>query len=82
MFGLGTFFGINWMVAVGGAYMAFLWFPFTPEKIVTVFIAIWLLRLIFPNDKKTLAVLYEMRDRIKEKMRARKEARKSRKNKQ
>ncbi len=82
MFGLGTFFGIKWMIAVGGAYMAFLWFPFTPEKIVTVFIAIWLLRLLFPNDEKTLAVLYEMRDRVREKMRARKEARKSRKNKQ
>ena len=35
MFGLGMFFDIGWMKAVSGAYMAALWLPFTPEKIIT-----------------------------------------------
>ena len=53
----GAYFGITWMVAVGATYMGLLWFPFTPEKIVTVIIAIFLLKLLFPKDERTLAVL-------------------------
>lgn len=56
---LGTYFGIPWMIAVGAAYMGLLWFPFTPEKIITVIIAIFLLKLLFPKDERTLAVLHE-----------------------
>jgi adenylate kinase family enzyme len=54
---LGAILGIPWMAAVGGAYAALLWLPFTPEKIITIPLAILLLRLLFPNDKATLAVL-------------------------
>jgi hypothetical protein len=36
--GLGTVLGWNWMIAIATAYMAFLWFPFTPEKILTTII--------------------------------------------
>ena len=57
LFGVGTYLGIEWMIAVGGAYMALLWLPFTPEKIITCAIAIALLRWLFPGDTKTLAVL-------------------------
>lgn len=57
LFGIGTYFGIGWMTAIAGAYLAFLWLPVSPEKIVTFTIAIALLRWIFPNDQKTLAVL-------------------------
>ncbi len=57
MMGIGTYCGIGWMIAVSGAYLAFLWLPFTPEKIVTFAIAIALLRLLFPKDEKTLAIL-------------------------
>ena len=57
MFGLGTYFEINWMIAVSGAYLAFLWLPISPEKVVTCAIAIALLRWLFPQDQKTLAVL-------------------------
>ncbi len=57
LFALGTYFQIGWMVAVGGAYLAFLWLPISPEKIVTFAIAIALLRWLFPDDQKTLAVL-------------------------
>lgn len=56
---VGAYFGIKWMAAVGAAYAGLLWFPFTPEKLLTVVIAIFLLRLIFPKDKNTLAVLKE-----------------------
>lgn len=57
MFGLGTYLEIKWMIAVSGAYLAFLWLPISPEKIVTCAIAIALLRWLFPGDQKTLAVL-------------------------
>ncbi len=53
MFGVGMFFDIGWMKAVSGAYMAALWLPFTPEKIITFAIALALRRWIFPKDKKT-----------------------------
>ena len=57
LFAVGTYFGITWMTAVGGAYLAFLWLPISPEKIVTFTIALALLRWWFPNDQKTLAVV-------------------------
>jgi|GEM_PF-429174 len=79
LLGLGTVFKSGWMLAVAGAYLTALWFPFTPEKIVTVFIAIGLLRLLFPEDKKTLAVLYEMRDLLKKKLTDSKEKRRQKK---
>ena len=73
VFGLGTYFGIEWMIALGGAYMALLWLPFTPEKIITCAIAIALLRWLFPNDKKTLAVLRGWYEKARAAFRARKE---------
>lgn len=65
LFGVGSYFGIHWMTAVSGAYIAFLWLPISPEKIVTFAIAITLLRLLFPNDQKTLAVLKNFYDKAK-----------------
>lgn len=65
MVGLGTYFGVPWMIAVGGAYAAALWVPFTPEKIITVIIAIALLRLLFPNDQKTLKKLINLKNSAK-----------------
>lgn len=65
MLGIGTYYKIGWMMAVSGAYLAFLWLPISPEKIVTVAIAIGLLRLLFPKDEKTLAVLSQMLEKIK-----------------
>ena len=54
---LGSAFDIGWMSVAGWAWFTFLWLPISPEKIVTVFLAILFLRLFFPNDQKTLAVL-------------------------
>ena len=75
MFALGTYFKIEWMIAVAAAYLAFLWLPISPEKIVTVAIAIFLLRILFPNDKKTLGKLRALRDkfRLERKKRAEKD---------
>lgn len=60
MFGFGMYFEIEWMIAASSAYLSFLWFPFSPEKIATAAIAIALLKWLFPNDEKTLAVLSQM----------------------
>ena len=64
---IGTYFGIEWMATLAGAYLAFLWLPLTPEKIVTVVIAIMLLRFLFPNDQKTLSILTNIYSKAKEK---------------
>ena len=73
MFGLGTYLGINWMIAVSGAYLAFLWLPISPEKIVTCAIAIALLRWLFPQDEKTLAVLRGWYEKARAAIRTRRE---------
>ena len=82
LFGLGTYLGIEWMIAVGGAYMALLWLPFTPEKIITCAIAIALLRWLFPNDTKTLAVLRGWYEKARAAFRARKERKADEKSRQ
>ena len=73
MLGLGILFDIAWMQAVASAYLAFLWIPVTPEKILTVLIAIFFLKRFFPKDEKTLAYLVSLREGIKRRVRARKE---------
>jgi len=65
---IGLYFNIAWMTAVAGAYLTFLWLPISPEKIVTVSIAIVLLKFLFPKDEKTLGVLREMYASIKQKI--------------
>ena len=57
---LGAYFGIGWLTAVSTGYMALLWVPITPEKLITLTIAIVLLRFLFPDDQKTLGLLREM----------------------
>lgn len=79
LFGFGTYFKINWMIAVSSAYLAFLWFPFSPEKIATLIIALVLLKFLFPKDQKTLAVLHDMLERAKEAVRRRKRNREEKK---
>lgn len=62
---LGGLLNIQWMVITGTAYMSLLWVPFTPEKILTVIIAIFLMRLIFPRDEKTIGVLHDELHKLK-----------------
>lgn len=66
LLGLGTAFSISWMIAVAGAYLSFLWLPITPEKVITIPIAIGLLRLLFPNDEKTLGILNKAKEKAVE----------------
>ncbi len=75
MLGVGTYFGITWMTAVAAGYLTFLWLPISPEKIATFAISIALLRLFFPNDTATLAVLKRGRERVMEKIKERKKKR-------
>ena len=64
----GTWFHISWMLAVGSAWAALLWLPFTPEKLLTLAIAVFLLRLLFPKDQKTLRVLRKEEDALRRKL--------------
>lgn len=74
--GVGTFYEIGWMLAVGSVYLGFLWLPFTPEKIVTVPLAIVFLKWIFPKDEKTLAVLEQMYQKAKDALKKKKKKKK------
>ena len=65
LLGVGTFLKINWMIVVSGTYLAILWFPFTPEKILTVAISILFLKWWFPQDTKTLGVLKTLSQKAK-----------------
>ena len=77
--GLGNYLDIGWMTAIAAAYLAFLWIPTTPEKIVTIAIAIALLRILFPKDQKTLAVLKGMHEKAKSLLLAKRNKRKNKK---
>lgn len=54
LLGIGTITENAWMLAVAGAYLAFLWLPISPEKVVTVAIALFLVRRLFPKHNQTL----------------------------
>ena len=66
LLGLGIHLDIPWMIAVSSAYLAFLWLPISPEKIVTFAIAIGLMKVLFPRDEKTLGILQNGYARAKE----------------
>lgn len=65
LLGIGTILKIKWMIAVASGYLAFLWLPISPEKLVTVALAIVLLRFWFPGDMKTLGVLKDLYTKLK-----------------
>ena len=64
---LGPILGWDWLTAVSAAYLAMLWFPFTPEKILTALISIWLLKKLYPDDQRTLQVLRDFKQKVKDK---------------
>ena len=74
--GVGSYYDIEWMFYVGTTYLAFLWLPITPEKIITIPMAIGFLKLIFPRDKYTLGVLIDMYQKAKDALKAQKRKRK------
>jgi hypothetical protein len=79
LLGLGTWLENEWMIGIASAYLAFLWLPVSPEKLVTVAIAITLLRWLFPNDKKTLGILRQTYAGLKQTFRRKKQQRKEKK---
>ena len=79
MLALGAYFKIGWMTALAAGYLALMWVPGTPEKIITVAIAIFLLRVLFPKDEKTLGILREWHARFISAVRSRKRKRKNKK---
>lgn len=58
---LGSSLSIKWMYTIGVSYLAFLWLPTTPEKVITIPIACWLVKKIFPKDFGTLYLLKRMK---------------------
>ncbi len=78
LLGLGIFYRITWMQVVAGTYLGLLWIPFTPEKLLTITLAILLLRLLFPKDEQTLGVLKKLLESARKKHRERKKQRSER----
>lgn len=76
---IGTYFKIEWMIGIASAYITFLWLPISPEKIITIAIAIALLRLLFPNDQKTLAVLKDLFEKTKISLKTKKQKKSAKK---
>ena len=81
LLGLGTWLENEWMIGVASAYLAFLWLPVSPEKLVTFAIAITLLRWLFPNDQKTLGILKQAYAELKRTFQLKKQQRKEKKQK-
>jgi len=63
---VGARYNIKWMTIVGSTYCAFLYLPFTVEKIVTIPLAIFIHTRLFKNDEKTHRQLEEMYSQAKE----------------
>lgn len=64
---LGMKYRINWMLIVGSTWAGILWLPFTPEKIITIPLTLFLYTKIFGNkDKKTIFKLERMHEQAKE----------------
>ena len=55
--GLGIWLKIGWMWKVGTSYLAFLWLPFTPEKLITIPLSILVHKIIFNKKKKGEKIL-------------------------
>lgn len=54
LLGLGMLFKNGWMIGIASAYLTFLWLPISPEKVVTVAIACFLVRHLFPKHNEIL----------------------------
>lgn len=74
LFFIGTYYQIPTLIAISSAYIAFLWLPISPEKILTFTIAIFLLRWLFPNDKNSLGVLRDLLKKAKNVIKSKKKS--------
>ncbi len=69
--GIGGFLNIDWLLRIGTVWAGLLWLPGTPEKLLTFPIAIFILRRLFPNDTRTLAMIDRKWKAAKDKTRIR-----------
>lgn len=61
-----TIIGPNWFTIAATTWLGILWLPWTPEKLVTIPIAMWIHTRLFKNDKKTridLQIMYTQAQR-------------------
>lgn len=47
----------DWLFSLSSGYLAFIWLPCTPEKLITIPICAFLLKIFYPNDLKALKLL-------------------------
>ena len=59
----GILSGCTVLISIGTAYLTFLWFPCTPEKIVTIFIASKLRKKLYPEDEKAARLMETFREK-------------------
>ena len=48
---LGPILHIKWMTTVGSSYLALIWLPCTPEKLLTIPLAMWFNFKVFKDEK-------------------------------
>jgi len=60
----GTVWGNGWMMGIAGSYLVLLWLPFTPEKIITLMLAIFFLKRWYPEDEETRKLFLYMKKKI------------------
>jgi len=63
--GLGVLLRIGWLQIASSAYIAFLYLPFTIEKIITIPLSIFLQEKLFPKDLKLHHELVLMHIQVK-----------------
>lgn len=76
LFALGMITQNAWMLGISSAYLAFLWLPISPEKVVTCAIALVLVKFLFPKHQSALKA------QVKAVFRSDKKKRKKKKEKQ
>ena len=64
--GIGWYLDIPALLKIGSVWLGILWMPGTPEKLFTFAIAMGILRLLFPDDTRTLATVRRKRKQLTE----------------
>jgi hypothetical protein len=62
--------GPTWLRTIGTSWLAWMWMPWCPEKLITLPVAIWLHKKLFPNQ--STKVLDDMLSKEKENIKKRK----------
>ena len=67
--GIGWYLDIPLLLKSGSMWLGILWMPGTPEKLFTFAIAMGILRLLFPDDTRTLAIVRRKRKQLSKRTR-------------